>query len=62
MEEEVCSEAFGQLGNRSHRPRRVRWPTWSKELARIMLEMREDRPRWGKHKLAALLRERGWEV
>ena len=50
------------LEDRSHRPRRVRRPTWGKELARAVLEMREERPRWGKDKLAVLLRERGWEV
>ena len=50
------------LEDRSHRPRRVRRPTWSRELARAVLEMREERPRWGKDKLAVLLRDRGWEV
>ena len=50
------------MEDRSHRPRRVRRLTWGKELARAVLEMREERPRWGKDKLAVLLRERGWEV
>ena len=50
------------LEERSHRPRRVRRPTWSHELAQAVLETREERPRWGKDKLAVLLRNRGWEV
>ena len=40
------------LEDRSHRPRRVRRPTWSRDLARAVLEMREERPTWGKDKLA----------
>ena len=50
------------MEGRSHRPRRVRQPTWSRELAWAVLEMREERPRWGKDKLVVLLREKGWEV
>ncbi len=50
------------LEERSHRPRRVRQPTWSRELAQAVLEMREERPRWGKDKLVVLLREKGWRV
>ena len=50
------------LEDRCHRPRRVRRPTWGKELARAVLEIREERPRWGKDNLAVLLRDRGWEV
>ena len=50
------------LEERSHRPRRVRRPTWSHELAQAVLETREERPRWGKDKLVVLLRDRGWEV
>ncbi len=50
------------LEGRSPRPRRVRQPTWSRELVRAVLEMREERPRLGKDKLVVLLREKGWEV
>jgi transposase InsO family protein len=50
------------LENRSRRPRRVRRPTWSPELAQAVLELRETYPRWGKDKLAPLLREAGWSV
>ena len=35
------------LEERSHRPQRVRQPTWSPELAQAVLELREERPRLG---------------
>ncbi len=50
------------LEDRSHRPRRLRQPTWSRELELAVLHLREQRPRWGKDKLAPLLRTRRWEV
>ena len=50
------------LEARSHRPRRVRRPTWSWELAHAVLKLREERPRWGKDKLGVLLRQQGWVV
>ena len=50
------------LEGRSHRPQRLRRPTWSRELALAVLHLREERPRWGKDKLGPLLREQGWEV
>ena len=50
------------LEERSHKPKRLRRPTWSRELALAVLHLREQYPRWGKDKLAVLLRERGWEV
>ena len=50
------------LEERSHRPRRLRQPTWSRELAPAVLHLREQYPRWGRDKLAVLLRERGWQV
>ena len=50
------------LEGRSHRPHQVRQPTWSPELAQAVLEIREQRPRWGKDKLAVLLRKGGWQV
>ena len=50
------------LEERSHRPLKVRQPTWSPELSQGVLELREQRPRWGKDKLAVLLRKEGWQV
>ena len=50
------------LEERSRRPRQVRQPTWSAELAQAVLDLREQYPRWGKDKLAPLLRGAGWAV
>jgi transposase InsO family protein len=50
------------LEERPRRPRRVRQPTWSPELAQAVQELRETYPRWGKDKLAPLLRDAGWPV
>jgi putative transposase len=50
------------LEERSHRPKHLRQPTWSWELALAVLHLREQWPRWGKDKLVVLLRERGWRV
>lgn len=44
------------------RPIHVRQPTWSPSLARRVLEMREENPRWGKEKLADLLHDEGYWV
>ena len=46
----------------SRRPHRRRQPTWSPELAQAVLSLREQYPRWGKDKLAVLLRRGGWQV
>jgi putative transposase len=46
----------------SRAPRRRRRPTWSAELAEALLALRERHPRWGKDKLAVLLRRQGWTV
>ena len=49
------------LEGRSHRPHRVRKPTWTAELAERVLSLRKQYPRWGKDKLVVLLqRERRW--
>jgi putative transposase len=48
------------LEGRSRRPRRTRRPTWSRELALAVQRLREQFPRWGKDKLAAILRDQGW--
>ena len=50
------------LENRSHRPRNVRQPTWSKDLEQAVLKLREEHPRWGKDKLVVLLGQQGLSV
>ena len=50
------------LEDKSRRPKRLRRPTWSMELAQEVLHLREKYPRWGKDKLAVLLRREGWPV
>ena len=50
----------GRLAPRSRRPRRVRRPEWSPELATAVHEMRADFPMWGKAKLTILLRRQGY--
>jgi len=50
------------LEERSHQPRRLRRPTWSRELELAVLHLREQYPRWGKDKLVVLLRGKGWHV
>jgi len=50
------------LEGRSHRPRQVRQPTWSFPLQRKVLTLRLQFPRWGKDKLAVLLREQKFMV
>jgi len=47
------------LEDRSHRPRRVRQPTYSVELVLAVQKLREQYPRWGKDKLVVLLRGEG---
>ena len=44
------------LEARSHRPKKVRQPTWTPALAERVLALRKQYPRWGKDKLAVLLR------
>ena len=50
------------LESLSHRPKRLRRPTWSTELAQEVLRLREGYPRWGKEKLSELLRGQGYQV
>jgi putative transposase len=50
------------LEEQSHRPKRVRQPTWSVDQVQAVLEIREEYPRWGKEKLANLLGENGIKV
>jgi transposase InsO family protein len=46
----------------SRRPRRRRQPTWSPALTAAVRELRRAYPRWGKDKLAVLLRRARWTV
>ena len=55
-------ERLASLEERPRRPHQVRQPTWPPELAHAVLALREQYPRWGKDKLAPLLREAGWTV
>ena len=50
------------LEPRSRRPKRVRQPSWSFELAQTVLDLRRHYPRWGKDKLLILLRREGFET
>ncbi|MDD4874663.1 MAG: integrase core domain-containing protein [Dehalococcoidales bacterium] len=50
------------LEDRSHKPKRLRQPTWDSELAQEVLRLREQYPRWGKDKLSELLHEQGRQV
>src|SRR6266446_6465766 len=43
------------LEGRSHRPRRVRQPSWTPALAERVLALRKQYPCWGKDKLTVLL-------
>lgn len=54
--------ALASLESRSHRPRRLRQPTWSAELALAVRQLRTENPRWGKAKLTPLLHAQGWAV
>jgi len=50
------------LEGRSHRPRKVRQPTWTPQLAGRVLALRRQYPRWGKDKLVVLLRREHFMV
>ena len=52
----------GSLEDRSRRPRHVRQPTWTTEIAEAVLKLREEYPRWGKDKMVILLHEDGYQV
>ena len=47
------------LENRSSRPKQCRHPTWTPAQAAAVLRAREAHPRWGKDKLAVVLRRDG---
>ena len=50
------------LESRSHRPKNVRKPTYTLELVNAVLRIRNTYPRWGKDKLAVLLKQEGIQV
>jgi transposase InsO family protein len=50
------------LEDQSHRPRRVRHPSYSVELVEAVVKLREGYPRWGKDKLVIFLRKEGYQV
>ena len=50
------------LEDRRSRPRRTRQPTWTAELAAAVRHERERYPRWGKEKIAIMVRRQGWQV
>lgn len=47
------------LENRSSRPKRCRRPTWTTAQVAVVRQTREATPRWGKDKLAVVLRRDG---
>jgi transposase InsO family protein len=53
---------LASLEGRSHCPHRRRQPTWTLLLERRVLRLRLQFPRWGKDKLAVLLRRQGETV
>ena len=52
---------IASLEDRSHRPKHVRQPTYSVELVKAVLKLREEYPRWGKDKLVILLQREGFD-
>jgi putative transposase len=50
------------LETRSHRPHKVRQPTYTAEQVEAVLRMRDKYPRWGKDKLAVLLQKEGYRL
>jgi len=57
--DQACLET---LEDRSHRPRHVRRPMYTQKEVGAVLGIRERYPRWGKDKLAVLLREEGYDL
>jgi putative transposase len=50
------------LETRSHRPHRLRQPTWSIQQSAAVLALRRQYPRWGKDKLQRLLARQGLTI
>jgi transposase InsO family protein len=55
-------ERLASLEDRPSRPRRTRQPTWSADLVEAVRMEPERYPRWGKEKIATMLRQQGWSV
>jgi len=55
-------EGMQGLEDKSRRPHRVRQPLWTELLVEAVRKLREQFPRWGKDKLAVLLRDKGFAV
>jgi transposase len=53
---------LSRLEDGSHQPHHRRHPTWTAEEAERVRGLREQYPRWGKDKLAVLLRREGCAV
>ncbi|MBI2868668.1 MAG: transposase [Chloroflexi bacterium] len=53
---------LASLEDRSHRPKRVRKPSWTTEEVQAVLQMRQQYPRWGRDKLVVLLRQGGFHL
>lgn len=58
----IRREGLRGLEERSRRPKRVRRPLWSEDLAAAVHRLREEYPRWGKETLVVLLEREGWEA
>jgi transposase InsO family protein len=50
---------LSSLENRSSRPKQCRRPSWSPDQTAAVRQAREDHPRWGKDKLAIVLKREG---
>jgi putative transposase len=50
------------LESRSHRPCKLRQPTYSIEQIEAVRKIREEYPKWGKDKLAILLQKAGYQL
>lgn len=61
-ERRLQDEGLTGMEDKSRRPKSTRKPTWSRELSKAVLALREQYPRWGKDKLVVLLRREGWQV
>jgi transposase InsO family protein len=61
-EKRLKSDGARGLEERSRRPKRMRRPQWSPELAQAVLRLRETYPAWGKEMLQVLVEREGWKT
>jgi transposase InsO family protein len=61
-ERRLKAEGAAGLEERSRRPKRLRRPQWSPELAQAVLRVREHYPAWGKEMLQVLVAREGWQT